>query len=109
MDDRVEGMLRTVRAPDVDRAFVARLHDLPLPAVPRSLFDRAWWRYLVPLPVTAALAGLALGLMTAPPPEANQQTIDLAVLIGGEADTFVVELMEDILWPYDSPVTLASY
>ena len=109
MGDRFNEQLMTVVPPDVDPAFVERLRALPLPAVRRSGFGQEWLRYLLPLPVVAALAGFALGVLAHPAPIPSSQTIDLAVLASGSADRVVVELMEDILWPYDSPVTLVSY
>lgn len=109
MDARFNELLMSVALPEADPAFMERLRTLPFPAARRSWFGPEWLRYLVPLPAAAALAGFALGVLTNSAPIPSSQTIDLAVLASGSADRVVVELMEDILWPYDSPVTLASY
>ena len=71
------------------------------------------WRFARPLPAVltaAAAAGFAVGLLTAAAPRLDHApAVDLATLAGYTADVIVVELMEDVLWPYDSPVILVSY
>ena len=108
MAEQLDVLLDTVEPPELRPDFVTRLHAMPLPVFRTALF-REWWRYLVPLPVAAALAGFAVGFLTAPPMPMSAPAIDLAAFGGGDADAVVVELLEDILWPYDSPITLASH
>ncbi len=109
MQDRLDGLLQSVVPPETDPTSVERLRRLPLPVRQRSFSVWEWLTYLVPLPTAAAVAGFALGVLTASAPPPNQQAIALSDLVGGRADAVAVELMEDVLWPYDSPITLASY
>ncbi len=109
MQDRLDELLKSVVPPDADPVFVERLRWLPLPARRRSFSVWEWLAYLVPLPAAAAVAGFAFGVLTTSAPLPNRQAIAFTELVGGRADAVAVELMEDILWPYDSPITLASY
>ncbi len=113
-DKRLDALLDMVEAPPPSDDLLARLRILPLRRA-RGRWDFAVraWRFARPLPAVltaAAAAGFAVGLLTAAAPRLDPApAVDLATLAGYTADVIVVELMEDVLWPYDSPVILVSY
>ena len=112
-DKQLDALLDMVEAPTPSNDLLARLRLLPL----RRARDR--WDFVVhvrrfvrPQPAVltaAAAAGFAVGLLTAAAPLDPAPAADLATLADNTADVIVVELMEEVLWPYNSPVTLVSY
>ena len=109
MKDRLDDLLQTVEAPAASPDFFRRLRALPLPAERRIVNGHRWLAYLLPLPVAAAFAGFAIGVLVSPVPQELAPELDIAGFIDGGADAVVVELMEDVLWPYERSITLASY
>ena len=109
MRDRLDDLLHTVEAPAVDPGFIRRLRTLPLPARSPRFNGWQWLASLLPLPVAAAFAGFAMGVFASAAPQDAARTLDITGLIDGGADAAVVELMEDVLWPYERGITLASY
>ena len=108
-DKNLDVLLDAVTVPPPPPDFLARLRMLPLPVARRRWNFLAFW----PLPTAlaaAALAGFLVGVVTAAGPgPAPREVPDLATLADTGGDVIVFELMEDLLWPNDSPDTLALY